>query len=138
MKNKIEDTRKEILYICSPFLQDIEKIIIKNHNDMMNEFIFRIHKHKNEICKTLLNGKKFTKINNISCGVIDTHNHGRITLLIDTDVGKFLYKPHSCMNNYFFYELYVKYFNDIIYIPKCLDYIDYGFCEFVENHIQRP
>ena len=130
---KIIETKRQVLYDRSPALYVVEKTIIRNHKDMVHEVIERINEHQEEISKKLLNGKPFVEVTKISNEGSDIHNHGRTPLLIATPEGKFFYKPHDCAPDEFSSKLVEAYFSDIMYVPKVLNYGNYGFCEFIVN-----
>lgn len=132
LDKKIKESNREILYECSPYLKTVENDIRKDHHIMVKELIENIEKHKEEIERKLLK-KSFHKIVSVSYGDADTHNHGKLAMIIETDGGKFLYKPHSLAIDRIAKTICERFFSDMFYIPECLDYGDYGFCEFVIN-----
>ena len=134
---KIAETNQEVLYETAPYLKKVYQTVVNNHRAMMETVISRIELHKNQISSSLLNVSDFGEILSISGDGADVHNHGQLTLIIETEQGKFLYKPHSCGIDAIIYNLTVQYFSDIIRIPKSLDFGDYGFCEFIENNLAK-
>ena len=133
VREKIVQTKKQVLYDTSPALYNIEKTVCYNHSIMVQEVTERINAHRNEISRSLLNGRAFTEVTHISGDGADVHNHGRLTLTITTPEGKFLYKPRSCKTDEVLSELITSHFSDIVRVPRALDFGNYGFCEFINN-----
>ena len=134
VKKKVQESKQKILYECSPYLEETKKIIIRNHEEMISNVISRIYEHKKQISKFILGTSDFEKIITISGDGADVHNHGQLTLMVEIDKGKFMYKPHNCKMDTIVYGLATQYFSDMIRVPKALDFEDYGFCEFIENN----
>ena len=107
--------------------------IIADHKAMVEEFAEQLELHKEEICAKLLKGKAFSKIEGISWGDADFHNHGRCVLIVQTDAGKFVYRPHNCTVDVCLRELVDRFYAEHIYIPACVDAGQFGFCEYIEN-----
>lgn len=100
----------------------------------INEMTQRINFHRAEISDKLLDGKMFNKIVGFDGNGADIHNNGQSTIVVETDSGKFVYKPHDCTMDIFFGQICHQYFDDIIKVPNIL-YIckDYSFVEFINN-----
>ena len=100
--------------------------------DALSEMLRNIICHKTEISDTLFDGQKYKCIENISAGAGDYHNSVRATAIIETDLGKMVYKPRSCIANVRTRIFTQKYFPDSVYIPKCYtDGSSFGVCEYL-------
>lgn len=100
----------------------------------VNEMLERIAKHKTEIEKYLLSGKIFSVITSLPQTDADTHNGGRVTTVIVTDAGKFVYKPHDLRGDVCFSALLAEFLPDTAKVPACItENSHYGFSEFVEH-----
>ncbi len=98
----------------------------------LNEMYDRLNENREVISKELFGGGQIQSILRIEGYAGDLHNGGRCTLIIETDRGKLLYKPHDCRGDVFFREIVEKYMPDTAIIPKCAAFGDeYGFCEFI-------
>lgn len=103
------------------------------------EMLGRISSAKAAICDKLLLGEIFTQILGISSDGADSHNYGRATSIINTDAGKFVYKPHDVRQDAWGYDLLKRIECDNIKIPRAITYYDdeihmhYGFCEFISS-----
>ena len=118
-------------------LMKILHLRFENVTNAFLEMLERILEHYEEICSTLLDGKTFTRIEEMELSAGDTHNHGRAVVIFRTDAGKLVYKPHDMRGDVFIYNMVNKYFSDFVKIPKCIAFGDkFGVCEFVEK--QHP
>lgn len=95
----------------------------------------RIESNRSEIEKSLLHGNHFTEITDI---LFDerTKVYGSChwTVIIETDMGKIVYKAHDCSLDYSFHQLNERYFSDCFRTPSVVSNgHDYGFCEFIVN-----
>lgn len=121
------------LMIPEPLLS-ILNLRFKNLTEAFLEMLQRMSEHREEICQVLLNGKCYHQIENIIFSAGDTHNHGRAVMILETDAGKLVYKPHDMRGEQHIYELADRYFSDVIGIPKCIAFEDkFGVCEFIEK-----
>lgn len=130
---KIQASNYQLIFDRWPALRPLYETIIKDHEAMVAEFEELFEQYKEQISLELLGGKPINAIKGISYGDADCHNHGRMVFIVETDAGKFVYKPHSCAIDLVLKKLLDKYCPNIIYIPKVVDAGKAGFCEFVEN-----
>lgn len=133
LQQEIAATQGESLFVRWPGLRDGYDKIMADHKVMVEEFAQQLEQHKDEICTKLLKGKSFTKIDGISWGDADFHNHGRCVVIVETDAGKFVYRPHNCTVDVRLRELVDRFYAEHVYIPACVDAGQCGFCEFIEN-----
>ena len=90
--------------------------------------------NRNAICKALTDGKLYHSINDITLEDGDTHNNGRRVIIIHTDAGKLVYKPHDLRGDEQIYYLAKNFFDEFIGIPKSIAFDDkFGVCEFIEK-----
>ena len=115
-------------------LLEILTIRLKNVTDAFLEMLCRMEKHKEEISSALLGGKTYTKITDIELSAGDTHNHGRSVVILHTDTGKLVYKPHNMKGDAYIYSLAERFFPEFVGIPKVIAFADrFGVCEFIEK-----
>lgn len=121
------------LTIPEPLIS-ILNLRFKNLTEAFLEMLQRMSEHQEEICQALLNGNYYHQIENILFSAGDTHNHGRTVMILETDAGKLVYKPHDMRGEQHIYELADRYFSDVMGIPKCIAFEDkFGVCEFIEK-----
>lgn len=101
-----------------------------------NEMIGRIRDNKSEISDKLLGGVEFKEITSFSGDGADVHNDGKTSIIVNTDAGKFLYKPHDCKTDVVFRKIRNKHFEDIIRVPEIL-YVneEFSFIEYMTNTV---
>lgn len=99
--------------------------------DMIQDMLKRIYRNRADIASTFFSGKEFGEITDISCDGSDLHENGRCTVILTTQAGKFLYKPHDCQTDALYAQLVEQFFSDITYAPHCVVAEGYGFCEFI-------
>lgn len=92
-----------------------------------------IKKYKKQISDELLDGQDFSSINGFSCDHADLHCGGRVTSIISTDVGKFVYKPHDLKIDATQYELAEEHFSDLFFVSRCICGDGFGFCRFIKD-----
>lgn len=113
-------------------LADILTLRLKNVTDGFIEMLDRMITHRDGICEALTGGKLFTCIGNIELSAGDTHNCGRSVTILDTDVGKLVYKPRDMRLEAYIYSLVERYFSDVVGIPQCFAFEDkFGVSGFV-------
>ena len=95
-----------------------------------------LKKHKTEICNTLFDGKYYTRFIKIAVGEGDYHNGARSVTVLETDLGKMVYKPRSLMTDVRLGIFAKKYFPDCVYIPRCFtDGKTFGVSEYVNKSV---
>ena len=137
-KKKAKDSIKEkldsgVMTLPAP-LTDILDLRLNSVTNAFLEMISRIDENRVEICNALTDGKLYTKIEDIQFSAGDTHNHGRSVAILQTDVGKLVYKPRNLCINEQLYFLVERFFPEFVGIPKCIAFEgDFGVCEFIEK-----
>ncbi|MGN0595923.1 MAG: type 2 lanthipeptide synthetase LanM [Ruminiclostridium sp.] len=121
----------DLLKNTSPLLPELLEQRAAMWHNYLTEAFTHIALHREEIEARLLGGKAMGAIMGLSGDGADVHNGGRFTLQIRTEGGCFLYKPHSCMADVMYEKLTAAYFSDITRGAHCLDFGEYGFCEYV-------
>jgi len=120
-----------------PRMLETIQTIRSNFFLFMKEMLSDLLHFRKEICDTLFDGRQYEKITGIKASG-DTHNHGKSTSIIETDVGKLVFKPHSCQIDVRAYDFMNRYFRDIIVMPKVFAYQDeFGAVEFLEKKISE-
>lgn len=102
------------------------------HARLIGEMLDRLSQNVSEISKPLLKGAVPRSVCHISGAAGDLHNGGRATLIVETDVGKLLYKPHDCRSDAYFRVLTDTFLPDTAVVPNVVAIgNEYGFCEFI-------
>lgn len=99
--------------------------------DMIQDMLERIAKNRVDLVNAFFSGEDFGEITDASCDGSDLHENGRCTVILTTQAGKFLYKPHDCQMDALYAQLIDRFFSDITYAPRCIIGEGYGFCEFI-------
>ena len=95
-----------------------------------------IRAYKKDICELLFDGREYTRFCHIVADAGDFHNGGKSSIIIETDVGKMVYKPRSLLIDVRMRAFAEKYFKNCVYIPKCYtDGESFGVSEFVAKRV---
>ncbi len=118
-------------------MTDAIQRILSDFVSFSKSMLFYLSEFRKEICDRLFDGREYKMITGIrSSG--DTHNHGKCSSVIETDAGRFVYKPHSCQIDVTAYEFMDLFFRDIIIMPKAFAYEDeFGVVEFLEKKVSE-
>ncbi|MBQ7594575.1 MAG: DUF4135 domain-containing protein, partial [Synergistaceae bacterium] len=101
------------------------------------EMISRMDENRNAICEALTGGKIYHTIDDITLEDGDTHNNGRSVVIVHTDAGKLVYKPHDLRGDEQVYLLAKTFFDEFVGIPKSIAFgKSFGVCEFITK--RRP
>ena len=95
------------------------------------ELFARLGRDRGDISRSLLGTEDFGLVTRISTGAGDLHLHGRSTSVIETQRGRFVYKPRDCGIDRELRELVGRVMPDCLGIPKCLVREGYGWCEYI-------
>ena len=116
-------------------MQKTVDVILNNFKGFLIYMLKCINDHRAAVCEILFGGRPYTKITGLSFSG-DTHNHGKCTTIVQTDAGRFVFKPHSCAVDEKAYGFIGKYFGDVIVMPKVYAAgEEFGICEFLEKRI---
>ena len=118
LKNNLEEYSNEL---CEGFF---------NYMDLL---FSNINVDKRDIEDKFFSRKNISIINDISIDGKPTYADYSLTCIIDTNAGKFLYKPRDCKIDIWFKKLSENYFSDIYYVPNVLSYQNHSYCEFIYN-----
>ena len=129
----------ENYYIEYPFLKDYESSISKNHKDFIDEFEKRILLHKTDISCRFFGVEDFGQIISVSADGADSHSHGRMTLCVTTEQGRFFYKPHACPMDELFARLLKLFDVKFTHTPDMIIQPEYGiFSEIHHSPLESP
>ena len=113
-------------------LTEILALRLSNMTNAFLEMLDRISMNRKAVCDHLTGGRQYTKLEDIELSAGDTHNHGRSVMILTTDAGKLVYKPHDMRGDRCIYELADRFFPGFVGIPKCIAFGDsFGVCEFI-------
>lgn len=136
-KNAFETAKQQIedgKLIIPPLLIDTLTSQLTSVTDAFIEMISRMDKNRNAICAALTGGKIYHSIDDITLDDGDTHNNGRSVIIIHTDAGKLVYKPHDMRGDEQVYMLAKRFFDEFVGIPKTIAFgNEFGVCEFIEK-----
>lgn len=118
---------------ASPTLYELLGTVNSQFFSALDEFITRFKADKVRIEDELFNGKKITIIKVLSLSAGDKHNHGRSTSIVETDIGKFVYRPRNMQIDVWMDRFFRKFFSEIAVLPKVIEKGTYGYCSFIEN-----
>lgn len=129
-KHQIEDGT----LIIPELLIDTLTRQLANVTDGFIEMLSRMYEHRNAICAALTGGKVYSRIDYITLDDCDTHNNGRSVIILHTDAGKLVYKPHDMRGDEQVYLLAKRFFDEFLGIPKTIAFgNEFGVCEFIEK-----
>ena len=133
IRNDFISHSTELIETKVPSLIERIGFTCRQYQEMIKELFIRLEDKYSDISTTLLNGLPFTEISKIETDSGDMHNHGRCTMIIQTDVGSFVYKPHDLSIDAKISEMYSRFFSDISRVPLLVLGDHYGFVEYIEN-----
>ncbi|SCW61619.1 Lantibiotic modifying enzyme [Ruminococcaceae bacterium YRB3002] len=116
-----------------PGLEAIVKRTSEQYYGYVDEMLERIAQSYEDICGVLFGGERFDVVKSIVIDAGDVHNNGRSTTIVETDAGKFIYKPHDVRIDLKSYELISTFFGNVMKAPKVCSRDGYGFTEFIVN-----
>ena len=103
-----DDDKKKALDTARSLIQDgtliIPELLIETLNtqlgnvtDSFLEMLSRMFDddNRNAVCNALTDGKIYHVIDDITIDDGDTHNNGRCVMILHTDAGRLVYKPHD-------------------------------------------
>lgn len=139
-KNAADTLRQQIEYgkLTVPELL-IETLTrqLEGVTDGFIEMLSRMDENRNAICEALTDGKIYHTIDDITLEDGDTHNNGRRVIIVHTDAGKLVYKPHDMRGDEQVYMLAKRFFDEFVGIPKSVAFgRSFGVCEFITK--RRP
>ena len=116
-----------------PLVECLELQLGSATNSLL-EALDRLAEHRDEICDSLLAGRRFQTIDDVALSTGDTHNCGRSVTIFTTDAGKLVYKPHDLRVDELLYEFVQRFFDDFVGIPRAIAFgSQFGVCEYVEK-----
>ncbi len=116
-------------------MQKLIKTIMQNCEDFFITLFRNLSLHRKEICECIFDGRTYSVITDYS-EAGDPHNHGKCTVILETDAGRMIYKPHNCKVDAAAYIFMNRYFEDIICVPKAYAVSDeFGISEFLEKRV---
>jgi len=130
--HELLEKEDETLNTCNK-LAAVMNETIQSFNEFIDEFLKRFDEDRKEIEETLFGGKKCNRIISLNPDSGDCHNHGRSTIIVETDVGKFVYKPHDIQIDFWVKQFFDKFFPQVSKLPNVVCKSGYGYCQFVEN-----
>lgn len=140
-----DEDRKKAIHTAGQQIDDGELIIPELLIDTLTrqltcvtdgflEMLSRMDENRNTICAALTEGKVYHTIDDITLDDGDTHNNGRSVVIVHTDSGKLVYKPHDMRGDEQVYQLAERFFDEFVGIPKTVAFGNkFGVCEFIEK-----
>lgn len=114
-------------------LESTAGVLLDHCTAWLREVLSDLSAFRKEICAAVLGGREFTVITGLRRAG-DAHNKGKSTLIVDTDAGKLVYKPHSCRIDAAAAGLVRDYFDDILRVPAVFACGDrFGVAEYLEK-----
>ena len=116
-------------------MQKLIKRVMQNFEDFQLSLYRNLSLHREEIGECIFGGRTYSLLTDYHKGG-DSHNHGKYTVILETDIGNMVYKPHSCKVDSAAYTFMKRYFDDVICMPKA--YVpddEFGVVEFLEKRI---
>ncbi len=108
-------------------------IILQHFSGFLEGMLRDLSDHRAGICETLFDGKTYTRITGLEI-IGDPRDFGKAATVIETDIGNFVYKPHSCRVDAAAYRFMKKHFDAIILMPKVFAVEDrFGAVEFLQK-----
>ncbi len=95
--------------------------VLRNYDGFLKYMLGKLDQYRKEICDVLFDGAVYQAVTNLYFAG-DTHNCGKCTTIVQTDIGKLVFKPHSCSVDAEAYGFMRNHFSDCIIIPKVFAY----------------
>ena len=104
--------------------------------DALTEMFTQLKTHKQEICETLFSGQEYSRFIRIQTAAGDYHAGGRAATILETELGKMVYKPRSLLSDVRTRAFAEKYFPSAVHIPQCwTDGKNFGVSEFLTRSV---
>lgn len=129
--SELEETEGRVIFNRVPLLKewlDKKTDVFINASKVLFK---RLGEDRKEIRDYFFHGEDYGKVMEICFDNADIHFHGQSTCIVKTEKGSFVYKPHDCSIDVWFYEVVSGGFSDYLKVPKCLKQDGYGYCEFI-------
>lgn len=130
--SELDATGGECVFARAPLLRGLLERETERFVRAGCELFARLGRDRGDISRSLLGTEDFGLVTRISTGAGDLHLHGRSTSVIETQRGRFVYKPRDCGIDRELRELVGRVMPDCLGIPKCLVREGYGWCEYIE------
>ena len=142
-KEEKEEKAKQLLEMIDAGTFVIPETMVKaiekrldHFKDAYLQMFERIFSEREKICDLLFEGRQYSKILDLDLHAGDSHNHARSAIILETDVGKMIYKPRNCLIDVHTAVFVRKYISDKIILPICFtDGKDYGVVQFLKKRI---
>ena len=121
-------------YDNQPYFTDREPLLAgmaKDYADFIREMLENLHAMRGEL-SVLMGGAWSKVVKVLDCGG-DLHNRGRCTLVVETDGGRFVYKPRDCGVDRWFMRFAGGFCSEYLYVPKVVAAGSCGLFEYVEG-----
>ena len=124
---------------CVYFKQQLPRLIerIQKTADLYNQFLdtfhCRLEQARDEISACLLEGRPISLVQRLQIDSGDSHQYGQTTMVVETDAGAFVYKPHDVRIDLKSRELIETLFSDVMKAPSVVAGDGFGFCEYITN-----
>lgn len=133
IKDRIRSTDYEILFERFPLLREAYAEVSAQMEAMQSEFEERISRDRDVVSRKLLHGRPLGRILALTGDGADVHNHGRMTLRVESEGGTFYYKAHSCAVDTVMRNICETLFSGHVLVPYSLNMGTYAYCEYIEN-----
>ena len=107
---------------------------LEDVTDGFLEMLGRMEENREVICTALTGGKLYQRIEDAQLSAGDTHNRGRSVMVLVTDVGKLVYKPHDMRGDEWICTLAERFFPEFVGVPRSVAFGEhFGVCEFIDK-----
>lgn len=131
---ELEQTDCALLFERVPLLEGWFELRTERFSAFIRQMLKRLTVDAPLICRTFFPGRELGTITGVTADGADLHFHGCCTCVIETEGGKFVYKPHDCMADAVTGGIVEAWFSDVLMVPRCLPRQGYGYTQFIESH----
>ena len=129
---ELEEMDGSLLWAEAPLLSGQLDRCMNQFCIVFREMLERIGTDREEIYRSFFDGEDFGTITGWNTQMADLHFHGRSTVRVDTEKGRFFYKPRDCRTDVLFGKIVERWFFDITRVLHCILRPGYVFCQNME------
>jgi len=121
------------VYATSPRLQELLQRAEENYWEFIHCILARFEEKRKIIGEKFSNGQVPNELTDFQGDTGDSHNGGKTTVILTTELGKIVYKPHDLLIDELTGDFVRRFFHDVTCVPAVVRGEDYGFCQFILN-----
>lgn len=131
--NLLSEKGWEWVYETSPRLQELLRRAEENYWGFIRSILIRFEEKRKIIGEKFFDGQVPVELTDFQGDMGDSHNGGKTAVILTTELGKLVYKPHDLLIDELTGDFVRSFFSDVTRVPAVIRGEDYGFCQFIVN-----